>query len=213
MNAFSRSLLRPFCLVAGTLVATSAFAQAYVGVGVGQGHAKLPSTDTTFQGFPFSGSGDKSHDTSWKLYAGYQFTPNWGLEAGYNDLGHSYSFKGTANGLPFDGSYKMDNWYAAGTGTLPLGSGFSLLGKIGVTYNTAKAGSTCISGVGCFDLGHEHHTDLLLGAGAQYAFTKNWAARLEYEDYGKMTNNDVWGTGSSGTLKADAWYLSVNYAF
>ena len=103
MNAFSRSLLRPLCLVAGTLVATSAFAQAYVGVGVGQGHAKLPSTDTTFQGFPFSGSGDKSHDTSWKLYAGYQFTPNWGLEAGYNDVNVERFEAETGRRIPVDG--------------------------------------------------------------------------------------------------------------
>jgi len=211
-------LLRLACLGAGSLLASSAYAQFYLGGGVGQGHASLPSSSasipTALGTVQFSGSGDKSNDTSYKLYGGYQFTPNWGVEIGYDNLGNSYSARGTgtlgALSATLGADYKIDNWYVAGTGTLPVGGGFSFLGKLGVVRNHVSASQICGGGI-CVPGSSDNHTDLLWGVGAQYAFMPAWAARLEYENYGKVAN-DPWGTGG-GDLKAGAWYLSVNYSF
>jgi OOP family OmpA-OmpF porin len=214
MKPIRSATLKLACLAAGSLVASGAYAQFYAGVGVGQGHASsVPSVNTTVLGHSFTGEGDDDTDSAYKLYGGYQFTPNWGLEIGYNDLGNSYSVKGAVDGSPYTASYKMHNWYVAGTGTLPLGSGFSLLGKVGAVRNTADLGQVCAGGTCVGASGSDKHTDVLLGVGAQYNFMSNWAARLEYENYGKMTGDDVWGTGGSGAVKADAWYASVNYSF
>lgn len=211
MKPLTRKIVRGLCVSAGVAFASGAMAQGYVGVGVGQGHASLPSTSTTVLGLAFTGAADKTSDTAYKLYGGYQFTPNWGFEVGYNDLGNKYSVTGSYGGLPYVADYKMDNLYFAATGTWPLQGGFSLLGKLGVVDNKVSGGSIC-SGATCASFGvSDSNTDVLFGIGAQYAFMKGWAARLEYENYGKVSK-DVWGTGA-GDLKADAWNLSVNYAF
>lgn len=213
MKPLTRTVFGVVCLGAASLFASGAQAQQfYVGAGFGQGSASAPSVSTTILGLPFTGSPDKTTDTAYKLYGGYQFTPNWGVELGYNDLGNKYSFKGTYSGVPYSGTYKLNNWYVAATGTLPMQGGFSLIGKLGVSANKASGGDVCVLGV-CEGLGSESKTDIMLGVGAQYSFAQGWAARLEYEDYGKMSGDDVWGTGGSGAAKANAWYLSLNYAF
>jgi OOP family OmpA-OmpF porin len=176
----------------GWSLAPSVYAQFYLGVGAGQAHASVPSLNTTVLGLPVTASATKSNDTSYKIYGGYQFTKNWGVEVGYNDLGNGYNVNFNFAGLPGSGSVKIDNWYVAGTGTLPLGDRFSVFAKLGAVAN---------------------HSDVLVGVGAQYAFTRNWSARLEYEDYGKVSSDDVWGTGGSGSVKANAWYLSAKYSF
>lgn len=208
-----RNLFGLLCLGAGAALASSAYAQGYVGIGVGQGHASLPSASATVLGLAFTGAADKTNDTMYKLYGGYQFTPNWGVELGYNDLGNKYSAVGSLGGVPYNATYKMDNWYVAATGTLPLQGGFSLLGKIGIAANKVSGNQIC-SGATCASFAaDDSKTDVMVGVGAQYAFMKNWAARLEYENYGKVSGDDIWGTGGSGALKADAWNISVNYAF
>lgn len=213
MKPLARTVFGVVCIGAGSLLASNALAQQYYfGVGFGQGNASVPSVNTSFGGVAFSASSDKTTDTAYKLYGGYQFTPNWGVEVGYNDLGNKYSLKETEAGISSTVTYKMDNWYVAATGTLPLQGGFSLFGKLGLSANKVSGTELCTAGV-CEGLGSESKTDVMAGVGAQYTFMNHWAARLEYENYGKMTGDDVWDTGSSGAVKADAWYLSVNYAF
>ena len=213
MKPLVRNLSRLLCIGAGAALASSAYAQGYVGIGVGQGNASLPSVSTTVLGLAFTGASDKSSATAYKLYGGYQFTPNWGLEAGYNDLGNKYSVAGSLGGTPYNATYKMDNWYVAATGTLPLQGGFSLLGKLGISANKVSGGQICAGGSCASFAADDSKPDGMGGVGAQYAVTTNWAARLEYENYGKMSGDDIWGTGGSGALKADAWNISVNYAF
>jgi OOP family OmpA-OmpF porin len=187
--------------------------QGYLGFGVLRGSMSLPSVSTTISGVAFTGSADKKTDTGFKLYGGYNFNQNWGIEGGYNDLGDSYSAKGTIGGTPYTiTGMKGYNVYFAGTGTLPMTNEFSLFAKLGVASNHTDGGTVTVAGT-TGTVGSETHTDLLFGVGLSYAFTKNWAARLEYENYGKLTGNDVWGTGSSGAIKGSAWNLSAKYSF
>ena len=145
-----------------TLIANPAWADAYLGVGAG-------SADTN------------SHESAWKVYGGLQFTPSWGIELGYTDLG---KYRGA----------NIDTWSLAGTGTLALSQDWSLLGKLGAASNRAKFASA------------GNHTDLLVGVGVAYAINKNLGVRLEYEDFGKLTDN---GDGSRGSDVA----LSLKYNF
>lgn len=149
------------------LIAGPASAQmSQMYMGAGVGQGK---TDTT--------------KTSWKLYGGMQFNPAWGLELGYTDLG---SYRGS----------NIESWSVAGTGTLPLGGNWSLLGKLGAVANRPHfAGSS-------------NHTDLLAGVGVGYAINKNVGLRLEYEDYGKLSNVSN-GNNSNGRNLG----LSVKYSF
>lgn len=146
-------------------LAAPAAAQMYVGGGIGQS-----KTD--------------SHETSLKLYAGYQFTPNWGVELGYNDLGR------------YLGS-DVEAWTLAGTGTILMGPNWSLLGKLGATMNKAT-----FPGAG------DHRNGLLVGVGLGYSFTKNVGVRLEYEDFGKLTSN-----GAGNNSRGNNLGLSIKYSF
>ena len=150
--------------ISTTLLAGTAAAQGYVGGGFGSA-----KTD--------------NHETSWKLYGGYQFSPMWGLEAGYNDLGR---YRGA----------RLSSGTLAGTATMPFGDKWSLLGKLGAAFNRPRfAGSS-------------NRTDLLLGVGLGYSFTPHVGVRLEYEDFGKLSKSAVGGDAKGRNVG-----LSVKYSF
>lgn len=148
--------------VSAAFVAFPASAQLYLGGGLGEA-----KTDT--------------RETSWKLYGGYQFTPTWGLELGYNDLG---KYRGA----------DIESYSLAGTGTIPLNERWSLLGKLGAAENRPDA-----PGAG-------NHTDVLLGVGVGYSLSRNVGVRLEYEDFGKLSD-------ASGSSRGRNLGLSLKYGF
>ena len=137
----------------------------------------------TYLGAGVGASRTDSSETSWKLFGGFQFNPTWGLELAYTDLGR---YRGS----------DIESWSLAGTGTLPLGERWSLLGKLGATSNRASFA------------GASNHTDLLAGVGVGYSMTKNLGLRLEYEDFGKLSNVSS-GNNSRGTNLG----LGLKYAF
>lgn len=198
--------------IAGAFVAAPASAQWYAGVGVGQGQAKLGNQSFSSGALSASTNGADSHDTSWKLYGGYQFTPNWGIEAQYVDLGrYNYTISTNVPGVSGSGTYRADSWGVAATGTLPLNQSFYLFGKLGVASNHVSGGDVCVTGGGataCQNSGKGNKTDLLAGLGVGYNFNKNIGIRLEYENFGKMAKVD---NGSS--IKGDNWAVSLKYSF
>ncbi|MDB5803379.1 MAG: hypothetical protein JWN73_701 [Betaproteobacteria bacterium] len=200
--------------IAGAFVAAPASAQWYAGAGIGAGRAKLGTVSATSGTTTVSTTGGSSTDTSGKIFGGYQFTPNWGLEAQYVYLGKT-NFGVAANvpGVSGGGSYKADSFDVAATGTIPLPNNFYLLGKLGAAFNHVNGGNICATGPGgtaCANLGNGNKTDLYAGLGGGYNFNAHWGIRLEYENFGKMTKNNG---GSGGDIKGDNWAVNVKYAF
>lgn len=150
--------------LSATFIAAPAAAEMYVGGGAGR-------SDTD------------SGQNSWKLYGGYQFTPTWGVELGYTDLG---KYRGAG----------VESWSLAGTATLPLATGWTLLGKVGFARNNADFA------------GAEQKSSTLYGIGVGYALNSNLGLRLEYEDFGKLANTGA-GTDDKGSNVA----LSLKYSF
>jgi OOP family OmpA-OmpF porin len=198
--------------IAGAFVAAPASAQWYAGVGVGQGQAKMGTVSASSGTFTASTQSTDSSQTSWKLYGGYQFTPNWGIEAQYVNLGnYNYNIVTNVPGVSGTGSYKANSFGVAGTGTLPLSSDFYLFGKLGVAFNNVKGGNTCLSSGTlsvCQNSGNGNKSDLLAGIGIGYNFNKNIGVRVEYEDMGKLSKVD---NGSS--IKGNNWAVSLKYSF
>jgi OOP family OmpA-OmpF porin len=197
-----------------------AFGQVYMGAGVLQGKMSVPSVSTTLNGAAFTGAGNETTATGFKLYGGYDFTSNWGVEVGYNDLGNNYSLRGSSGATPWSsGGGHAHSWYVAGVGTLPLSKGLSIFAKLGLTANRIADGWTVTAAGSNMNVGFQSVIEPIYGAGASYAFNKNWAARLEYEDYNKFSGKDFWGTSSgtnftnTGTARASAWSLSARYSF
>lgn len=158
-------------LMAGLLVASSAaLAQnVYVGGSVGQARHDVDCTGLTC---------DRT-DNGFKLFGGYMFTPNIGVEAHYVHLGET-----TVSGvLPplgaINGALKATGFGASVVGVLPLDA-FSIFGKIGATYMDTKISGT-FAGFSVSD--SDKTTSANFGLGASYNFTRELAARLEWERF------------------------------
>lgn len=179
----------------GTALALPLAAQAeggYFGVNVGRAENKLS----------FEGESEKDRGSGYKLYGGYDFTKNFGVEAGYVRLA---KWSGSDADLGASASYKPSAVYVAATGTLPLSDQFSLLGKVGVTRNRAKL-SASIVGIGS---GSEtyNNTTAMFGVGAAYNFTNNFSAVAEYENFGKVLDEE------GVTIKGNMISLGLRYKF
>jgi opacity protein-like surface antigen len=157
-------------LTAATLLAAQAAGahQPYIGASAGQADYKFDTTGA---------SSADTKDTGFKLYGGTMFTPNFGVEAAYFDLG-------TATGsaaLPGIG----------GVGVTGKARGVSLVGIAAAPFGDAsvfaKAGMAQVRGEiearTPFGDGSESDSSLqpTFGVGASYAFTRNLGARLEWE--------------------------------
>lgn len=123
-----------------------------------------------------------SGESSWKLYGGYQFVPRWGVEVGYTDLGE---YRGGS----------IDSTTLAATFTHAFGERWSFLAKLGQAWNSPHAA------------GVRQNSDFYAAVGLGYSFNKNLGLRLEYEDFGELSDSP--GPIGSGSNLA----LSVKYGF
>ncbi len=147
----------------------------YVGGSLGQSHWKDDS--------PIASGIDRS-DTSYKVFGGYEFTPNVAVELGYADLG---KFEGSA------GDVKSRATYLDAVGTLPFNDQWAAIGRVGVVDSHTR-----VINLGARD--SDHDTGLKVGAGLQYSFSPTTAVRGEWERYrvGAVTeraNIDVYSLG------------------
>lgn len=198
--------------LAGAAVAAPASAQFYLGGGVGAARATGINGSTVVLGVPVTVSGADSTKTSWKLLGGYQFTPHWGAEAQYSDLGQrsaTIAFGAPINLSGTTTSARASQWSLAGTGTLPVGNNFYLMAKLGASRNHFDSVSLSLRGVTASS-GSASKTGLLAGVGAGYNFNRNLGLRLEYENFGKFSSN---GSINGGSIKGDNWALVLKYAF
>jgi OmpA-OmpF porin, OOP family len=128
----------------------------YAGVGAGQSMVDEPFAD--------------DEDTAYQVFGGYQFTPYFGLEAGYTDFGEVDLTGGV-------GTLESDTVSLVAVGTLPFTDRFSGYAKAGVHSWDAE---TRLAGVGGPD---DDGTDPTYGLGLQYRFTDSVALRGEYSRF------------------------------
>ncbi|HJV96213.1 MAG TPA: outer membrane beta-barrel protein [Albitalea sp.] len=139
-----------------------------------------------YKGDDIGGLGTDKSSNGGKLYGGYSFTPNFGLELGYADLG---KFSSPA------GEVKGNGVFLDAVGTLPFTPNFSGLVRVGA-FN-GKTDSTLA--------GSERGTSYKFGAGVQYDFNKNLGLRAEAERY----RFKAFGAKPS----TDLYSIGVNYKF
>ena len=115
-----------------SIASAQMLSKVYFGAGLGSTNIKLDSSD-------FSGLTSKDEkDTGGKLYGGYRFNQWLSGELAYTDLGKAnFSFPGG------NGDAKATAWSLAAVGTWPLAGGFSLLGKLGASFNKAETEVNC----------------------------------------------------------------------
>ena len=155
------------------LYAAQASAQLYAGAGFGP----TDFEDDVVLGLIDSGTVDTT-DTGWKAFAGFHVHPNFALEAGYVDLGE-VTYAGTFGGdTVSDGRIEATGVSLAPVAVLPITPAFEVFGKLGLLVWEAEAKDVI---AGTRSSIEEDGTDVFFGAGLTYGFTRNVAARAEYE--------------------------------
>lgn len=165
----------------------------YLGAGGGYSDLGFDSGDITSAAAAAGVTGTTTsvddNDIGWKLFGGYQFTRNWGLEVFYADLGDgSASFTATA---PFAGTLNISTdasgFGAAATGTYPINNQFGVHAKLGVfRWDVDAQAAAVVAGVTATASADDTGTDLMFGVGASYNFNQNSSVRIEWERF-----NDV----------------------
>jgi OmpA-OmpF porin, OOP family len=152
----------------------------YVGVSLGQTEVNLDCAGTT-------ACDDK--DSSWKIFAGYQFNRNFALEFGYIDLGEVTASTPAIGFIP-PASVAIEStvWELVAVGMLPLAERFSLYGKLGlyradtdIEVNFVSLGSVTDS---------DSNTDLTFGIGVRFDITPRLGVRLEWQRYSSVSAAD-----------------------
>lgn len=174
-----------------SLLAGTALAQQdgyyYGGIGVGQSQSQIDEQRTAASllapGVGITGLSRDDKVTAYKLFGGYQFTPNFALEGGYFNLG-KIGFQSTTAGGTLNGQYEVEGLNLDLVGTAPLGSGWGAFGRLGAQYaNTRSSFNGTGTGVPSDPGPSERQTNLKVGLGLQYEFNPSVILRGEAERY------------------------------
>jgi OOP family OmpA-OmpF porin len=164
------------------LFAGQASAQFFIGGSIGSSDMD----DEITAGLITSGTVD-AKDTGYKIFGGYMFNRNFGIEGAYVNLGE-VSYSGSFGALPVTGGkVEVDGFNIAALGAYPINEQFSVFGKIGLFLWDASASDT--TGGAPFSASTDG-TDVSFGIGASYQFTRNLGARAEWELF-KTDNADA----------------------
>ena len=159
-----------------------------------------------------TGSGAVSNsDVGMKLFAGYQFNESFSLEGGYFNMGRPRTYNGTITApvaSTFSGKVEGQGVNLDAVGTLPLGNGISVIGRVGAAYFQSKASTTVTAG-SIAGFGNETSNKFVpeIGVGLQYDFTKTISARLEAQRYMKV------GNSNTGTADVDLYSGGIVFKF
>jgi OOP family OmpA-OmpF porin len=130
-------------------------------------------------------------DNSYKLSAGYQLNSNWKAELSYLDFSKP-PLTANAFGQPVVQDVRGKGVHLVGTGTLPITQKMGLYGKVSAFYSNLDSGCTstyfnCVSA--------DRGSDVSLGVGVSYDFTKRVSVRGEWERFHRVGPGDFTGQG------------------
>jgi OmpA-OmpF porin, OOP family len=135
----------------------------YAGAGIG----------STKLGDDISGVDDS--DTGFKIFGGYNFNANWGVEASYFDFGEVSVGDGNVSA-----TVGLTGLSAVAVGRLPVSDMFSVYGKLGFASYDVDLHFRNVPGFGSGHLS-DSDSDMIYGVGGALGFGGNFEARLEYE--------------------------------
>ncbi len=126
-------------------------------------------------------SSRKNTGKGWSVNAGYKFMPYFGLEAGYSRYAPT-RLNSPVQTVARDSHNSID---IAAKGMLPFGcSGFELFAKLGVVRINSQIGVIDAVGASAYNLtfntSAQSSTGLYAGGGAEYFFTPNIAANIQW---------------------------------
>ncbi|SRR6266567_5106309 len=181
----------------GVLLATPALAQQGGGY-VGAGFLSASTNNASDFADVFGGKGDKSA-TGLKVYGGYMFRPNLGVEAGYYDLG-TYDVK---SGATKTDEFKTSAFAVSAVGSWPFGTEFDFHGKLGLAFTSADYTCKVVCGGPVFVNTSKSGSSLLLGVGVGWKATRNFSLVADFELFSKVKH-------AAGIASNDADYTTFS---
>ena len=167
-------------MAAGLLASASASAQFYVGVSIGEAEWNIDCTGLT---------SCSKNGTAYKGTAGYNITPQWGVEATYFNLGKpSVGYYGLTGNLQATG-YDLAAVYNA-----RISKDWTLFTKLGVAQIDGKVNASFDGYSGSTSY---NSTQPMVGFGAIYNVTPNFGLRFDI-DTRKVSLGS--GSGNSGNV-------------
>ena len=145
----------------GLLIAGTASAEGYFGVGAGKAEADVDGIDL----------GD---DTGIKVFGGSKINPNFGFEISYIDFGETTL---TGNGSV---TLEASGFDFALMGILPAGQSVELFGKVGILMWDADATYVSVPGIGSGTVSDDG-TDINFGVGINFNMSDKFTFRGSYE--------------------------------
>lgn len=202
----------------GTLLASNALAQdaayTYGGVSVGQSHGKADAGGmSAYQlrgatpAATVTGLQRDDTDNAYRLFLGYQFNRNVGLEASFFNLG-KFNYKATTStGGTLSGDTKIQGGGVDVVGALPLSDNWSLLGRVGGQFAKTR---NVFTGTGATYTSNPtpsaRQFNYKVGAGLQYTVSPHFLLRGEAEQY--RTRD-----GIGGNDRVQVFSLSMVFPF
>jgi OOP family OmpA-OmpF porin len=179
MNRTLTTTVLTVCLTTVTAAALAAPASEIVGpyMGISLGASQVGTTGVLAPKL----SRDE-RDSAGKVYAGYQLTDNFGVEAGYLRLGKLQD-RFRVGGAEVAQTANARSLYLAGTGRLPLGAGFALTGKAGLSFGKV----TGTDQLGGSDTLIGTRTSAVLSVGAEYRLNRDVAFTVDLDTFGKVS--------------------------
>jgi OOP family OmpA-OmpF porin len=156
--------LAALALMAATAAQADTQPGFYAGAGIGS--TKVGDDDL---------SGVDDSDTGFKIFGGYTFTENWGVEVSYFDFGEASVSAGNSSA-----SVGVTGLSASAVGRLPVNDMFAVYGKLGFASYDVDLDFNNVPGFGSGHLS-DSDSDLIYGVGGALSFGGNFEARLEYE--------------------------------
>ncbi|HSC93484.1 MAG TPA: outer membrane beta-barrel protein [Burkholderiales bacterium] len=164
-------------------------------IGAGGGVSKLEDGCAILGG---SGSSCDDNGTYWKVFGGYRFNSYFGYELAYANFGElKISTAGSTT------TYEATGMEISLFARLPISRDFSVYAKYGLYRWDVDLN---VSGTGAFTASADGN-DTTYGFGADYNFTKNIAARLEYQKYFDA------GDAVTGTVDISAGLIGIVIKF
>lgn len=200
-------------MAASTTVAAAPAGDAYIGVGFGQARYDVSASDldaaALAAGFGSSSSSVDDNSAAWKLFAGFRFHENFGIEGGWVDLGDiDTTTVTTGPSATVNGEVEASGLFVDAVGYIPINDRFTLYGKVGVFRADVEARVAVVAGGAAATASADDDSfEAKFGVGLSYDFTEQFGARLEYERY-----NDV-GDDNTGEGDVDLWLLGVYVNF
>lgn len=123
-------------------------------------------------------------NTGYKVFGGYTVNKNFGIEAAYVNMDEIFKVTDGVEILTFD----LDGFSITGVGMAPVSEKLTLFGKIGLFFWDFNVRP---------DLGtNDSYNEVMVGLGAQYHFTPQVGARVEWERYkDDDSDTDLLSTG------------------